>query len=441
MTAVSPTADRPIRVRLPLLLAFAGFVLLGVISASAGVLLPAQMSDYGVDRATIGITFFMVSAGFVIAGLASGALISRLGLRMTLITGGAAYALSGLCLAIRPPFAVFVAVQVLVGYGTGILETVLQAYIAPRPGATTLLNRLHAFWGVGALTGPVLASWLLGFTSWRAVLLVLALVFVPLTAAFALFPRGLSTHGAERPVVPLPGPGTRSREPARNLLGAGLRDRGVLAGAVMLSVYVGLEIGVGNWAYSYLVQGRGLGGTLAGYSVSGYWLGLTAGRFLISPLAQWAGLTTTRMMYGCLAGITAASALAWLAPEAAAASAALVLLGFFLGPVFPTTMSVTPAFTAPELVPTAIGVMNAGSVIGGSALPWLAGVIGQEAGLWTLLPYAIVLALFQFAAWRPLAARIRSAGTTRRELRRLGSPPERLALSYVVRNFMCQDTG
>jgi MFS family permease len=190
---------------MPLLLAFAGFVLLGVISASAGVLLPAQMGDYGVDRATIGITFFMVSAGFVIAGLGSGALISRLGLRMTLITGGAAYALSGLCLALRPPFAVFVAVQVLAGYGTGILETVLQAYIAPRPGATTLLNRLHAFWGVGALAGPLLASWL-GFTSWRAVLLVLALASVPLTAAFALFPKDLPSHAAERPVVPPPAP-------------------------------------------------------------------------------------------------------------------------------------------------------------------------------------------------------------------------------------------
>jgi fucose permease len=229
--------------------------------------------------------------------------------------------------------------------------------------------------------------------------------FVPLTAGFLVFP-GPVPAAASRPAPE--GPGSPPGE--ENLLASALRDRGVLYGAAMLAVYVGLEIGVGTWGYSYLTQARGLAGTLAGYAVSGYWLGLTAGRFLISPLAARAGMTTARMMYACLSGITAAAALAWLAPGAAAASAALVALGFFLGPVFPTTMSITPRLTTPGLVPTAIGVMNAGSVIGGSALPWLAGVIAQGAGIWTLLPYAIALAALQFAVWRPLAARSRDQG-------------------------------
>lgn len=431
------------RVRATVYLSYAAFAFVGVTSGTGGVLLVAQMSDYGVDRATIGITFFTGSAGFVLAGLSSGALIARFGIRMALTTGGAAYALAGLCLAARPPFALFVAVQLATGYGLGILESVLNTHLAALPGATMLLNRLHAFWGVGSLIGPVLAAWITGFTSWRIVLLILAVLSMPLIGSFTVFPgpeqRG--TAPATRPGEGSgPEPATRAepatvsgaaalpeaalpeaagveageaaaapRSPRRNLLSAALRDPGILGGAVMLAVYVGLEIGVGSWAYSYLVQGRGLGGTVAGYAVSGYWLGLTAGRFLISPLAARAGLTTSRMMYACLTGITAAATLAWLAPDAAAASAALVVLGFFLGPVFPTTMAITPRLTTPELVPTAIGVMNAGSVIGGSALPWLAGVITQDTGIWTLLPFALALALLQFAAWRPLAARIRSA--------------------------------
>ena len=151
----------------------------------------------------------------------------------------------------------------------------------------------------------------------------------------------------------------------------------------------------------------GLPGTLAGYAVSGYWLGLTAGRFLISPLAARTGLTTASMMYACLAGITVAAMLVWLAPSAVLATAALVLLGFFLAPVFPTTMAIAPRFTHARLVPSAIGVMNAGSVAGGAALPWLAGVIAQATGIWTLLPFSVTLALLQFAVWRPLAARVR----------------------------------
>ena len=65
------------------------------------------------------------------------------------------------------------------------------------------------------------------------------------------------------------------------MLGAALRDRGVQLGAAILAVNVGLEASVGDWGFSYLVQARGLTESLAGYAVSGYWLGMTLGRFLI----------------------------------------------------------------------------------------------------------------------------------------------------------------
>lgn len=353
------------------------------------------MRDYGVDRATFGITFFALSAGFVLAGLSSGALIGRFGLRATLIAGTVAYALASLGMAARPPFAAFAAVQLATGWGAGILESVLNTYLATRPGATTLLNRLHAFWGTGSLAGPVLAAWMTGFSSWTAVMLVLAAACLPVIAGFTIFPGPGSAPSGDSGT---PGP-------ERSLLSEALRDRGVLAGAVMLAVYVGLEVGVGTWAFSYLTQSRGLASAPAGYAVSGYWLGLTLGRFLISPAAGRLGLTPARMMYGCLAAAAAMSALTWMAPGPVPAGAALAGLGFFLGPVFPTMMSVTPRLARPGLVPTAIGVMNSGSVIGGAALPWLAGVIAQGSGMWTLLPYAIVLALVQVAIWRPLTAR------------------------------------
>jgi fucose permease len=381
-------------------------VLIGATSGASGVLLTAQMRDYGVDRAVIGTTFFAVSAGFVLAGLSCGGLFRQLGVRMTLIVGGTVFTLAGLCLAARPPFSAFIALQFAIGYGTGLLESALSSHLATLPGATTLLNRMHGFWGVGALIGPVLAAWIITFAAWPMALFVLALAGAPLTAAFTVFPRrgpqGERTAPGPAPQGAEPGPGASG-----SLLACALRDRGILLGAAMLAIHDGLAIGVGSWAYSYLVQARALAGPLAGYSVSGYWLGLAAGRFVISPLAERAGMTTAGMMYGCLAGITAAATLAWLAPDAAAASAALFLLGFFLGPVFPTTVAITPRLTAPALVPTAIGVMNAGSVLGGSALPWLAGIIAQDTGIWTLLPFAVALALLQFATWRPLAARIR----------------------------------
>jgi fucose permease len=407
----------PQRFRVPVLASYAAFVFVGVNAGVSGVLLPSQMSGYGVDRATIGITFFIGAAGFAFAGLSNGALIHRSGIRLALTTGGGAYVLAGLYLASRPPFAAFVLAQFVTGYATGVLESVLNSYLAALPDATTLLNRLHAFFGVGALAGPALAAWIVSSASWTVVWLVLALTCVPLTAGFVLIypdqapePEPAALGPAGPAVLGPAGTGPAGTGSAGRLLAAALRDRGVLLGTTMLAVYVGLELSVGNWGFSYLVQARGLPGTLAGYSVSGYWLGLTLGRFLISPIAVKIGVTTARMMYACLAGITVAATLAWLAPDAALATAALVLLGFFLGPVFPTTMAIAPQLTRARLAPTAIGVMNAGSMVGGAALPWLAGVITQATGMWTLLPFGLALALLQFAVWRPLTVRIRGNG-------------------------------
>jgi len=396
------------RLQAPLVLAYAAFVFIGVSLGTSGVLLLAQMNDYGVDRATIGITFFTGSAGFVLASLSNGLLIHRLGVRISLTVGGSVYVLASLCLAARPPFAAFVAVQLLTGYGTGVLESALTTYLAGLPNATTLLNRLHAFFGVGALIGPAFAAWMIGFAPWTAVMLVLAVAGVPLVAGFLLaYPRALPAEPGSRPVQH--GTAGGDTPGSASHLAAALRDPGVLCGAAMLLVYVGLEIGIGNWGFSYLLQGRGLSRTLAGYSVSGFWLGLTAGRFLISPVASRAGLSTGGMMYACLAGITATATFGWLSPSAAATSAALVALGFFLGPVFPTTMAIAPQLTTPELAPTAIGVLNAGSTIGGAGLPWVAGAIAQATGIWTLMPYTVALAVVQIAVWGPLAARIRVA--------------------------------
>ncbi|MDG4787233.1 MFS transporter [Micromonospora sp. WMMD1102] len=315
-------------------LAYSAFVLVSLSAGVAGVLLPAQIDDYGVDKATIGITFFTFSAGFLLAGISTGGLIDRLGTRAALAVGGGAFVVAALYTAVRPPFLAFVAVQVVAGYGIGVLESVLNAHLSELPGATTLLNRLHAFFGVGALLAPALAAWMLRALPWTAVWLVLGLVGLPLVAGFLLaYPK---RHVPDRdpepgpdssipgggPALgdPAPAGGTGGRTGSGGLLVAALRQPAVLLAAVFLACYVGLEISVGNWAFTLLVDGYRQSEVLAGYAVSGYWLGLTAGRFLISPLATRAGLTPGATSAGCLVGVVVCAVLAWAVPVAAGRS-------------------------------------------------------------------------------------------------------------------------
>lgn len=378
--------------RTPVTVAFAAFVLVGVNAGATGVLLPAQISDYAVSKTAIGATFFTGSVGFVLASLLAGPMVHRLGMRVTLVLGATVTAMAGFYVATRPPFVAFVAMAIATGFGAGVAESGFQAYVVALPDSTALTNRLHAFFGVGALLGPLLATWILGFASWRTVWFVLAAAEVPFVVAiWVTYPR----HEA----VALEPPAVRNPDQrSRGLLSSALRERTVLLGAALLAVYVGLEISMGNWGFSYLVQARGEHRVLAGYVVSGFWLGLTLGRFVISPLATRIGASAANMAFGCLIGVTVVTALTWLLPGAASIPG-FALLGFFLGPIFPTAMAMVPNVTPSRLVPTAIGVMNAGAVIGGAALPWLAGVLGQGTRAWTLLPFSLVLAVATMAIW------------------------------------------
>ncbi|MEU7870468.1 MFS transporter [Dactylosporangium sp. NPDC049140] len=378
----------------PVLLSYATFMLVGLNAGVGGVLIVSQMADYRVDEATIGITFFTSSAGYMLAGATAGALLHRVHVRMALLIGVGVYALGAVAMAVRPAFAILVAVQLLVGYGTGILESILNVFLAELPNSTTLLNRLHAFFGVGAFLGPLLAAWLLQYLEWTSVFLVLGVLCVPLATGFLLaYPR--KAPAVEHADAPRP----------TGMLRDALRSPAVVLGSTFLAVYVGLEIGVGTWAFTFLVQEHGEPSVVAGYTVSGYWLGLTLGRFLISPLATRIGMSAAAMATACLVGVTAGAAVLWAVPTAALATAAFVLLGFFLGPLFPTAMAVTPQLVPPRLMATAIGVMNGTSLLGGAGLPWLAGWLAQHIGIWTLMPFALVLSVVQLGVWRLMVTR------------------------------------
>jgi fucose permease len=245
----------------------------------------------------------------------------------------------------------------------------------------------------------LLAAWMVGFLPWTAVMLVLGLIAVPLIIGFlATYPRR-EVRAADEAGT---GEAVRTR-----LLPTVLRTPVVLLASVFLSVYVGLEIGVGNWGFTFLVEEHAQPDLAAGYTVSGYWLGLTTGRFLISPIAVRFGIGASGMTFGCLAGVAVSALLIWVAPVFVVAGVGFVLLGFFLGPIFPTAMAVVPNLTSDRLAPTAIGVMNGFSVVGGAALPWLAGAIAQGVGVWTLMPFAFALALVQLVVWRMIVSRWR----------------------------------
>jgi len=147
--------------RIQLAVAFFAFILIGANDGATGVLIPSLRAQYGIDKATVGLLFLSAVLGYLIAAFNSGPLVGKLGIRLFLLVGVGSFLTSAIVLSTIPPFWVALLILLPLGFGGALLDAGLNAYIAGLPRNTALLNYLHAFYGTGALLGPILASTIL----------------------------------------------------------------------------------------------------------------------------------------------------------------------------------------------------------------------------------------------------------------------------------------
>ena len=384
--------------RAQLALSFAAFILIGLNDGVVGVLLPSVIAHYHISTATVGWLFPASSLGYLAAAFNSGGLLERLGRRGFLGLGAGVWMVGLLVFATLPPFLALLPALFDIGFGAAIIDAGLNAYIAGLPRGASLLNYLHAFYGVGALLGPLLATLMLtSIFGWNATYYALALGGAAALLGFLL--------RFERRRAP-----AHHDEANGGLLRAALRSPLLWLSAVFLLVYVGIEVSLGAWSYSLLTLERAIPRLAAGWMVSGYWLGLTLGRFLLARLVERVG--PQRMIQWLTGGVIAGVALVWVAPPAASPLAAvgLWLVGFSLGPIFPSVIAVISSVTSERLRQSAIGFAASLGSMGAALFPWVAANLAQRLGLWSLLPYIIVLSLVMLALWLWLRRSLRTIG-------------------------------
>lgn len=387
-TAVSRAQVRRSRLWLPIAVAFAALMFIGMNDGAVGVLLPSLQQHYVLDKRTVSFMFFSSTFGYLIAAFSSGMLVEWLGRRLFLTLGGVALVAAMLTISMVPSWIVVLLALVMLGFGVAIVDAGLNAYVASLPNNTALLNYLHAFYGGGALAGPILASSILAVNwSWNRVYGVMTTLAILIAVGLAIAFRGDGKAAAS----------SSEQRSGGNVMKAALSLPIVWVAAFFLFLYVGVEVSIGSWTYSFLTEERQTAGLIAAWLVSGYWFGLMLGRLVLGSVTERLGHFLVIQL--CLGGTMLGLLLLWLVPFTPIAAFGLALTGFSLGPIFPTLIAVISQLVPNRLLTSAIGFMTSLGAGGAAFYPWLSGNLANAFGIWTILPFAIVLTVLVLGLW------------------------------------------
>lgn len=213
----------------------------GVATQTRGPILASLEESFGVSEAALGLVAPAGTLGFLAAILATGLLAGRLPIRRTLIVSIVAVVGALVAMSLAPLYAVFLVGLLAQGAASGSfrgVDRVVLSHLYPsRRGR--MYTAYALVWAIGAVVGPQLVSAVLAVADWRAVFVVVALLFVP--SAVAASRISLPSMDAERSL---------SRADLRALL-----RRPAVVGACAAMVLVGSLEGVMFTWLAYYAEG------------------------------------------------------------------------------------------------------------------------------------------------------------------------------------------
>jgi MFS transporter, FHS family, glucose/mannose:H+ symporter len=341
------------------------FVAIGAGVASVGPAVPEFARATGAPLPSIGLLLSAIYAGMLLAQASAGVVVDRRGVRPMLLASLGVFGAGASALSAAASMPVLLLSGLTMGTGFGMSSmsvNLLATRLMPwRPGF--VLNLCNVWYAGGAVAGPFVAGVLLN-AGWmaRTVLLVdgLALLLL-LPVAWRLVPR----ESAARP----PAAGTRARwRPPVALLLIG----------VLVLLYGGIEAGLAGWLASYTEQTLGVTPARAAMLTSLFWLAYLLGR--VSATVATLRVRPGYVLAAAVIVLVAGGAAMGLGHGALGLTgAAIALLGFGTGPVYPAMFALV-ATRFPERPATALSVVSTLGSSGAIVLPWVMGQLLPVAG-------------------------------------------------------------
>jgi FHS family Na+ dependent glucose MFS transporter 1 len=370
---------------------YLSFIILGLTTAANGPSLPKLAEHTSSSLERISLIFVFNSFGYLVGSFFSGRAYDRFSshklMALTLTCIGIAAAL----IPIAGTLPILLFAMFLSGLGSGTLDVGCNTLLIWTHGekAGPFLNGLHFFFGVGSLFAPLLlAAALLKTNDIHWMFWTFTILSLPIAIWFWFL---------EEPKHVI------SKEERRNSAFPILPVTLVL---ILFILYVGIEIGFGNWIYTYALTLHLETEITAAYLTSAFWGSFTFGRLL----AVWIStrLRPVTILFMDLAGCAISTIIIMLWKDS---NTALWIgtfgLGLSMASMFPTFLLL--AGERMQITGTITGWFLVGSGAGSMLLPWFIGQVFAFTGakamtivlLVDIVSTVLVLSIFIFRQRAP----------------------------------------
>ncbi|CAE6516666.1 unnamed protein product [Rhizoctonia solani] len=451
--------DTP-RLKRRLALSFFGFFCAGWSDGITGTVLPRFEETYHASYLTVSLLFVASTVGFAIGTAIIEPLFNALGRFSVaarhrryfpvfpshisrvetgislsqgrcgvLFFGGLSQAVYFTIAAARAPFPAMIVGFGFSGIGISLLSGQYNAFVAAQKSAGRYLGWLHGFYGVGAFASPLVGQTLLarGWEWPRFFIISVCLSCINTILIVYTFHTTkqefqeekakaiellrqepgdieLDEHtndSGETTVSRAPRQRSRSRSAGeRSAMRMTLTSPVVWIFAIFLCTYTGSETTTGGWIVSFLLKERNADPDTVGYVASGFWGGLAVGRLLLGQMSPYIGLKREKHLVHIYIGVALLmTVLVWKVPSFVGNAFCTAIVGFVLGPIFPTSLSLATKLLPAEIHMTALATMSSFGSIGSALYPFVTGVLANAKGVAVIQPMMLGILSVMAGLW------------------------------------------
>ncbi|MBL4630004.1 MAG: MFS transporter, partial [Paraglaciecola sp.] len=154
------------------LLTYMMFFVFAMTSDAVGVIIPELIKNYGLNLTQASAFHYVPMIFIALSALFLGYLADKWGRKSTIIIGLLIFAIACFLFALGSSFLYFIALLAMVGIAVGLFKTGALALIGDISSSnkehTATMNTVEGFFGVGAMVGPAIVSYMLvSGVSWK----------------------------------------------------------------------------------------------------------------------------------------------------------------------------------------------------------------------------------------------------------------------------------